>query len=400
MQSSIHKLYKICNKPHRKIIGLMSGTSLDGLDIALCNISENGKSTKVELINFTTIPYESAFKEQIGSIFSKPIIESEKLCLLNAHIGKTHAHLINETLIKWGIKNEEIDLIASHGQTIYHAPKSLHQLSAFGNGTLQIGDGDQIAVNTKIITLYDFRQKHIAAGGEGAPLATYGDYLLFSDATKSRILLNIGGIANLTFIPADSKFDKITATDTGPGNTLMNMWAKKHFNGAEYDKDAAIAINGNVNLTLLHLLLKHPFFNQPFPKTTGPEIFNLELVEASIDELNLMHLSPEDIMATLNEFTATSICNAIHSFTSNINEFEIIISGGGVHNPLLFSKIRQHFTNQQVYTSSDYGINADAKEAILFAILANETVSGNSAIFQTNNKSMPNISMGKICLTE
>jgi anhydro-N-acetylmuramic acid kinase len=188
MIESIEKLSQIANKPSRKIIGLMSGTSLDGLDIALCEVFGNGKSTKINLLQFETIEYNNKFRDEIKTIFSKKNIDLEKLCLLNEWIGKVHAEMINKKLSDWQIQNNEIDLIASHGQTIYHAPESLHQHKIFGNGTLQIGDGDQIAVNTSIITISDFRQKHIAAGGEGAPLAAYGDYLLYSGENKSSIL--------------------------------------------------------------------------------------------------------------------------------------------------------------------------------------------------------------------
>lgn len=399
MKSTIQKLFEISNKSSRVIIGLMSGTSLDGLDIALCKIEGNGLDTKVEMLNFKTIPYDEHFKDEINSIFSKPIIETQQLCLLNEYIGKKHAQFINETLIQWNIKNPDIDLIASHGQTIYHAPLSLHNNNEFGNGTLQIGDGDQIAHATQIITISDFRQKHIAAGGEGAPLATYGDYLLFSEKNTNRILLNIGGIANLTFLPANAKFDEVTSTDIGPGNTLMNVWAKKHFN-LGFDHNASIAKSGVVNQELLSSLLKHPYFSLPYPRTTGPEIFNIEFIEQSIQNCNITSIPVEDVMSTLNRLTSVSVCNAIEHYIGDSINTEIIVSGGGIHNPLLMSSITDHFKSIKVITSLEKGINPDAKEAILFAILANETIFGNKDTFTNTNKNMPNVSMGKICLPD
>ena len=400
MKSSIEKLHTISNKNNKKIIGLMSGTSLDGLDIALCEVKGNGKNTAIHLENFITIPYTPEVKDEIKSIFSKKNIELEKLFLLNEWIAVMHANMINNTLEKWGVSATEIDLIASHGQTIYHAPLSLHQNITFGNGTLQIGDGDHIAVKTGIITIADFRQKHIATGGEGAPIATYGDYLLFSDKHTNRILLNIGGISNLTFIPADKEFEKVISTDIGPGNNLMNEWMLKHFTNESFDKDATIAKKGIVNEELLVALQSNPFFENTFPKTTGSELFNLSYIEDAIRRCKKSSPSNEDVMATLNRFTAVNICNAINHFIADRPNSEILISGGGIHNPLLMSFIKHQFNQISVNTTSEKGINPDAKEAILFAILANETISGDKKTFGAGSRNMPNVSMGKICLPD
>ena len=179
MNINIEKIYKIANKPLRKIIGLMSGTSLDGLDVALCSIEGQGINTKLKILKFETVSFDIDMKAEIKSVFSKKNVDHEKITLLNPWIALQHAAIINSLLKKWNIKNEDVDLIASHGQTIYHAPKSLHKQNKFGNATLQIADGDHLAVATGIITISDFRQKHIAARGEGAPLAVYGDYLIF-----------------------------------------------------------------------------------------------------------------------------------------------------------------------------------------------------------------------------
>ncbi|OYW75521.1 MAG: anhydro-N-acetylmuramic acid kinase, partial [Sphingobacteriia bacterium 32-37-4] len=261
MNQYIAQLARMGAAKKRTIIGLMSGTSLDGLDIALCEIGGSGMETEVVLKKFTTVSFEEAFKNSIRSIFSKKIVDFEQLCLLNPWVGEKHASIILATLKSWGIDPSEIDLIASHGQTVYHAPKILHGHPQFGNGTLQIGDGDHIAVKTGIITISDFRQKHIAAGGEGAPLAVYGDYFIFSKKGEDRIMLNIGGIANYTFLPGNLDASKIFSTDTGPGNTLMDQLAQKHFD-LPYDKDAAIALKGTVNNALLTVLLKDAFFEK------------------------------------------------------------------------------------------------------------------------------------------
>lgn len=396
MIESIEKLSQIAHKPSRKIIGLMSGTSLDGLDIALCEVFGNGKSIKINLLQFETIEYNNKFRDEIKTIFSKKNIDLEKLCLLNEWIGKVHAEMINKKLSDWQIQKDEIDLIASHGQTIYHAPESLHQHEIFGNGTLQIGDGDQIAVNTGIITISDFRQKHIAAGGEGAPLAAYGDFLLYAQENKSTILLNIGGISNLTYIPSNSSFENVVCTDIGPGNKLMDVWINKHFPEKQFDQDAAFAKTGEVHATLLATLKSHPFFKLSFPKTTGPELFNLEFIESALRESETEDIQTSDVMATLNKFTVDIISHAIQYFISGNPECEIFISGGGANNPLLLNGIADSFPSNRVAILP----NSDAKEAILFAVLANETIAGEKDTFGNGSAKTPNVSMGKICLPE
>lgn len=229
MNKNISALYQIAQKETRKIIGLMSGTSLDGLDIALCEISGSGENTAVKLIQFETIDYSEEIKIEIRKVFAKKEIDFQHLVVLNEWIGLLHAEMINTSLKKWNITSDSVHLIASHGQTVLHAPKFLHQLEKFPNATLQIGDGDHIAVKTGIITLSDFRQKHIAAGGEGAPLAVYGDYFLFGKKGENRIMLNMGGIANFTFLPASLNANETFVTDTGTGNTLIDLFCKALF---------------------------------------------------------------------------------------------------------------------------------------------------------------------------
>ena len=394
MHPNIHHLYQIANKPNRKIIGLMSGTSMDGLDIALCDIQGAGQSTKVNLLQWTTVPYDHFMKEQILSVFSKENVALEKLTVLNAWIAIEQAKMVNDCLKDWGILNETVDLIASHGQTIYHAPKSLHPNDAFGNATLQIGDGDHIAVHTGIITLSDFRQKHIAAGGEGAPLALYGDYLLCGSATENRLLLNIGGIANFTYLPANATLDKVFSTDTGPGNTLMDAYMRKHFN-KPFDKDGTVAKQGTINKKLLDHLLAHPFLTLAFPKTSGPELFNIEFVEKAMQEIGLKELDIADILATLNVFTATTIVDAIYTLIPQNENFTLYASGGGIHNTLLMGHLQKLMPEIKIASSEKIGIYPDAKEAILFAVLANEALAGSPMMAGNNATKMP-VTMGKI----
>ncbi len=318
----------------------MSGTSLDGLDVALCRFKGSGLNTSLELLQFKTVPYSIDFKQEIKTIFSKKWVNLEKVCLLNEWVGIQHANIINDCLKDWSISNDDIDIVASHGQTIYHAPKLLHGLEKFTNATLQIGDGDHIAVHTNIITISDFRQKHIAAGGEGAPLAAYGDFLIFSKKEEDRIMLNIGGIANFTFLPGDLDSSKVFCTDVGTGNTLMDAFVQANYQNIYFDDEATIASQGTINNQLLHQLKQHPFFKQSFPKTTGPELFNLAYLETAKAAANITHISNQDTMATLNKFSADSIVDALKNITQKHVNSVVYVSGGRMHNPFLMQHLQ------------------------------------------------------------
>jgi anhydro-N-acetylmuramic acid kinase len=409
MNKNIEKLYRIAQKPVRHIIGLMSGTSLDGLDVALCRLEGQGEDTKIELVNFETVDYSESVKSEIREIFAKQTIDFQHLTLLNAWIGKLHGNMILSCLEKWGLNTEGVDLVASHGQTVFHAPKILHKIERFDNATLQIGDGDHVAVTTGIITLSDFRQKHVAAGGEGAPLAVYGDFFIFSKKEENRILLNMGGIANFTYLPGSLDASEVFVTDTGPGNTLLDAFTRKFYPNLAYDKDAALAKQGKIIPELLRELKANEFFQKPFPKTTGPELFNISYVDNAIQcgklDTPLMPsassssgLTVFDTLATLTRFSAETIAEAIKkSFEGKQldGQFTIYTSGGGAHNPLLIKYLRELLPNIPLKSTNDLGINGDAKEAILFAILANECVAGGQTDFG-KRAGVPSVSMGKI----
>ncbi len=395
MNPYIQKLAQIGSSRKRLIIGLMSGTSLDGLDIALCSIEGSGMDTKVQLLQFKTVAYNNEFKELIRAIFAKHEVDLEQVCLLNAWVADRHAEMINGALIEWGVKSEEVDLIASHGQTIYHAPKILHGKTAYGNATLQIGDGDHIAVKTGIITVSDFRQKHIAAGGEGAPLAVYGDYFIFSKRGENRMMLNIGGIANFTFLPGNLNASNIFSTDTGPGNTLMDAYMQAHFNKS-FDENAVVASQGHVNEALLLALKQDDFFLKPFPKTTGPELFNLNYLNNAITNAGVEGINHFNTMATLNRFSADTIADALLQSMNGSNDFVIYSSGGGMHNPILINRIKALLPGCSFYTTEDIDILPDAKEAVLFAVLANEHIAGGATLIGTGATGIPSVTMGKI----
>ncbi len=389
LNHNLQKLFDVARKDEKLCIGLMSGTSLDGLDIALCRFSGNGMKTRFELVNFMTTPYSDRFKQKIKTVFAQKEADLEKVCLLNEYIGSFHGTLVLQALAKWGVSPNEIDFIASHGQTIYHAPKRLHKTVGYPNGSLQIGDGDHLAMKTGIFTISDFRQKHLAAGGEGAPLALYGDVILGSKPGEDRILLNIGGIANLTYLPADGNSDHVLSTDIGPGNTLIDAACREYFD-LPYDEDSGIAFSGEINDELLKALLDHTFFTDTLPKTTGPELFNLEYVHEAQQRSCTEGISNTDLVCTLSEFTARSISDFIKS-NFKADDIKLFASGGGAQNPYVMDALDQDLPGATIASTSKLGINPDAKEAILFALLGNEALCGEPLHIGSN----PAVLMGK-----
>lgn len=403
MKMDFRRLAEIAQKETRIILGLMSGTSLDGLDLALCRITGSGLETKVTLLKFETVPYTTQFKQEVRKVFAKKNIDFQHLVLLNVLIAEHHAALINAAFRKWEIDPYSVDLIASHGQTVFHAPRQFHSMPDYPNATLQIGDGDHLARRTGIITLSDFRQKHLAAGGEGAPLALYGDYYMFSCPGEDRFLLNIGGIANFTFLPGDGDPGKVFATDTGPGNTLLDAVAQQFFD-QPYDADARLAASGQVNETWLRKMKSHPYFSLEYPATTGPEQFSLDwalgnteygiqIAESAAFGTKEKH----DLLATLARLTADTISAGIQRVPLTSTRKGIFLSGGGAHNPLIVSYLRKNLPDWEIKFLSELGIDGDAKEAVLFAVLANETLAGKAAGNARLGK-LPLVSMGKISL--
>lgn len=382
MKNHVLQLAAIAQKPNRTILGLMSGTSLDGLDMALCSITGAGFDTQLKVTHFDTVPFDEDFKQEVRRVFARKTIDFQHLVLLNVVVAERHAAIITGTLRRWGVRAADVDLIASHGQTVFHAPRQFHGLDDYPNATLQIGDGDHLARRTGIITLSDFRQKHLAAGGEGAPLALYGDYYLFSQIGEDRFLLNIGGIANFTFLPGDGDAAKVFATDTGPGNTLLDALAQRYFQ-LPFDEDSRIAASGRVDEALLASLKSVPYFTLPNPKTTGPEQFSLDWVAdcgLRIRDYGLNNTEagrePEDLMATLTRLTADTIADAIRQVPLTADKKSIYLSGGGAHNPLVVRYLQQHLPDWPMLPMDTLGVDGDAKEAVLFAVLANETVAG------------------------
>lgn len=380
MNKQIAKLSEIAQKSSRIIIGLMSGTSLDGLDIALCECVQD--SVKVK--QFKTVEYDSKLRARIAAIQSKEIVSLKEVTVLNTELAHLYADWVLEALEEWGVPKEKVDLIASHGQTIYHHPTE-EQTS-----TLQIVDGDHIAHKTGIITISDFRQKHTAAGGQGAPLAALMDERLFRHQNKHRVLLNLGGIANFTWLPSKESGEEPVTSDTGPANTLINEAMQKYF-GKPFDEDGKVAASGTVHSELLKYLLLEPYFRKPFPKTTGQEDFNLNLVEDLMDSYQIA-LEPRDLVATLTGVTIKSIARAFDTVIGD-QEYELHASGGGIHNPVLINGLKENLLTATFKNFDELGIPSDAKEAALMAFLANSLAIGDR--FTVNGEE---VDLGKISL--
>ncbi|WP_303310266.1 anhydro-N-acetylmuramic acid kinase [Hymenobacter sp. BT730] len=398
MNTQLAHLCRLAQQPSRRIVGLMSGTSLDGLDVALCRFTGTGPATQVVVEQFATVPYSADTRQRIQQVFARQQVNLQHLTLLHAWLGNLHGELVLQCLQRWQVPPEEVDLIASHGQTVFHAPRHQHQLLKWPNATLQLGDADHLAVRTGILTISDFRQKHVAAGGEGAPLAVYGDYLLFSQPGEDRLLLNLGGIANFTYLPGSLDATAVFSTDTGPANTLLDAIVRQHYPGRSYDEHGALAAQGTVQQELLSELLKHPFFQASLPKTTGPELFSLAYLQAAQERSHTQHLAPIHVLATLVALSAEGIARAVRQQLGPEPSLPIYISGGGLHNPVLLAAIQARLPHCQLCSTAELGFLPDAKEAVLFATLANETLAGEARIIGAGSQAVPAVSLGKISL--
>ncbi|MGI4874987.1 MAG: anhydro-N-acetylmuramic acid kinase [Janthinobacterium lividum] len=385
MNPQLARLAAIAAQPSRRMVGLMSGTSLDGLDVALCCCTGHGATLRVQLEQFATVPYTADFRRQLRAI-SQPTVPLEDLVLLHAAVARYHAAQVLGCLRQWQVPPAEVDVLASHGQTIWHAPRHQHQRPEFPHhATLQIGDGDHLAYLTGIITISDFRQKHVAAGFEGAPLAPFADELLFRKPGVNRLLLNLGGIANFTLLPADG--GPTQATDTGPANTLLDYVVRQHYPHCEYDAGGQLAAQGQPHAGLLAALLSHPFFAAPFPKTTGPELFSPGFLTENQRQTRTETLPAPDLLATLTELTANAVALAARHYLGPAPAADLLVSGGGAHNATLLAALARHLPATRLSSTTEAGVPPDAKEALLFAVLANETLAGE-----------PGLSMGKISL--
>ena len=374
--------YELLTKDKKQIIGLMSGTSVDGIDAAIVEIAGHGLETEVDLIAFETFPFPSDVPHRILALCQPDTGHVDDICEMNFYIGHLFAEAAKHVLEKSGMRTNDIDLISSHGQTIHHLPKDANTDSNTSRypSTLQIGEPAVIAHETGIPTIADFRVADMAAGGQGAPLVSYPDYLLFHNTEKTVGLLNIGGISNLTVLPVNGAFDSVCAADTGPGNMCIDAVVSEITEGAEhYDKNGERAAQGSTHQPLINEWLKHPFFHLSPPKTTGREMFGRTYAMECLAACREHKLSDNDCIATLTELTVQTITDYIARFITGQNPIDTLyVSGGGVHNQTIMRRLSELLANTAVEPVDNSGISADAKEAIAFAILANETLHGNA----------------------
>ena len=354
------------------ILGLMSGTSVDGIDAAIVDVTGAPPALTVRLRHFTTIPFTPEQREAIFPLFSPATGRVDDICAMNFRLGAWFADAALQAMAQAVLTPDQLDLIASHGQTIHH----LVGADVETRSTLQIGEAAVIAERTGVTTVADFRVADVAAGGQGAPLVSYVDWLLLRDAHRNRAAQNIGGIGNVTYLPAQSSPDQPLSFDTGPGNMLIDAAAARVTGGAQsYDEDGRLAASGRVHEGLLARLLAHPYLSQQPPKTAGREQFGADFAAEVWAQADALGLSGPDLLATLTTFTAESIARAYRDFLPTFPD-EVILSGGGAYNPILVAMLRQKLAPARVLLSDAFGLPADAKEAMAFAVLAYETIHG------------------------
>jgi anhydro-N-acetylmuramic acid kinase len=350
------------------VIGLMSGTSADGTDVSIVELDGAPPDLRWRLRHHTTVPHPAELRAEILAAPQPQTGTVDRLCRLNVMLGEQFAAAVFTGLTEAGLTTEAIDLIGSHGQTVWHAPDEPLP------GTLQLGEAAIIAERTGIPVINNFRARDMAAGGQGAPLVPYIDLLMFGHADQFRAAQNIGGIGNVTFLPPFNRPDlSPLAFDTGPGNVLLDEAAARITNGDwTYDHDGELAAEGHIDSALLAELLAQPYFQRKPPKSTGRELFNRAYAQAVWDRAAERSLSPTDVIATLTAFTAHSIAQAYRDFLPH-PPAEVIVSGGGAANPTLMTMLQQALAPAILRLSDDLGVSSPAKEALAFAILAYET---------------------------
>lgn len=343
-------------------IGIMSGTSLDGIDVCVVDIKKNIKY-EYSIKAFISTPYSEEIVNKIKEVSNLETSNVQKICSLNVELSYEYVKAINECLSLHNIKKDDIEFIAMHGQTIWHNPDNM---DGFSSSTLQIGDPSIVAYafNKKVIS--NFRMMDMAAGGCGAPLIPFVDYLLYNSSEKSIAMQNIGGIGNVCYMKKNSSIDEIVAFDTGPGNMMIDEAMKILFNKS-YDENGNVAKEGNIDKEVLNELLSDEYLKRPYPKSTGREKYNTEFVNNIINEIINNGGKKEDVISTITAFTAYSIIDAYDNFLEDIDE--VIVSGGGSHNDYLMDILKNKYKDKVIVEN-----RTDAFEAFGFAILGHMTL--------------------------
>jgi anhydro-N-acetylmuramic acid kinase len=370
------RIREIAGKGKMRVVGLMSGTSADGVDAAAVEIDRG----KVRLLEFDTFEYPAALRRRILDLCRPESARLDDICHYNFVLGKAFADAVIKLCSKSGISLGSIDLIGSHGQTIYHQPSGKRYGGKTLRSTLQIGEPSVIAERTGVTTVADFRPRDMATGGQGAPLVPYADYVLFKHKKLTRAVQNIGGIANVTFLPSGCTQDDIIAFDTGPGNMVIDGIVRLVTGGRKRcDAGGRMAARGKVDKRLLDELFRHPFFRRRPPKSTGRKEFGSDFAEQIYRRAGKKGLADAEIVATVTALTAKSIAHAYRRFLKAMPD-ELILCGGGSHNRALVEMLQAELPDVKMLSTGDFGISVDAKEAVSFAILAWATIKG-----MTNN---------------
>jgi anhydro-N-acetylmuramic acid kinase len=361
-------------KDPKVIVGLISGTSADGIDAAVVRVQGTGPETRPALLHFMTVPYPEQERRELFALFSPQTGTVDRICALNYRLGELFAEAALQAAAGAGLRPVDVDLIGSHGQTIWHIPP---EGGRAGSG-LQIGEAAVIAARTGIPVVADFRAADLALGGHGAPLAPYIDYLLFRDPARSRAVQNLGGIGNVTHLPRGAAMEQVLAFDTGPSNMVINALVEAATDGREeFDRDGRLASSGRVDEDLLAELLRDPYFGAPPPKSTGRERYGVQYAAQLLEAGRARGRSIPDLVATAARLTVETVVRSYHAFLDPRGGVdEVILGGGGSRNPILRRWLAEALAPVPVRTHEEFGINGKAKEAMLFAILANDAVAG------------------------
>lgn len=380
------------------VIGLMSGTSLDGIDAALVSITNKNDQYKINLISFLTIPYPKEVKEKLLELCDPMRSKTADISSMNMLLGELFADAVKKLVTKAGYHLNEIDLISSHGQTVYHQPDPVNIANYPIRSTLQIGDISVIAERTGVTTVGDFRTRDMAAGGQGAPLVPFADYLLFKNKDYGRIVVNIGGITNITLLPPNCNKADVVAYDTGPGNMIIDLFTYWATSGEQnFDRDGLLALNGKVNYEWLEHIVKHPYFKRKPPKSTGREMFGEEFAKKLWEEAQSRGIPTLDRISTVTMLTVRSLADEIKKNKESHLIKEVIISGGGWYNKTLISWLEKELSGEvQIIGSGSFGIPEDAKESIVFALLGYLCMNKKSNNLPTATGASHSVIMGKI----
>lgn len=353
-----------------RIAGIMSGTSLDGIDVAIIDMTGSGFKAKISVLTSHSVPYPKKIREALLAVSNASGLTGD-ISRLNFLLGELYAEALEETAERAEIPLDTIKLIGCHGQTIFHEGQASQYLGKKVASTFQIGESSVISERTGIDVISNFRERDMAAGGKGAPLVPYLDYMLMRHRGRGRVAINIGGIANLTAIPPNTSTDRVIAFDTGPGNMVIDQLVTRiTSSGLTYDRDGVMAAGGTADPKLLAKLLRDKYFRAKPPKTAGREQYGAEFVSKLLDT----ELSSEDLIATATALTAESIALGVRNFVlPEMRVDEVFVSGGGTHNPTLMRLLRKAMGEIPVKDTTEVGLDVDAKEAIAFAVMAYET---------------------------